>query len=365
MDAVTRDYYEVLGVPRDVDAKGIKDAFRRLALQYHPDRNPSPEAEARFKEIAEAYAVLSDPRRRAEYDAGGMAGLGLSPEDIFGGIDFGDIFGGLGFEFGAEGLFDRLFRRHPAGPPRGRNIEVVLEVPLGRILSGGEDVVRVARPQPCGACGGSGAASGTTPKTCDRCSGAGQLTSERREANILYRELSTCARCGGKGTIIETPCPECRGHGTVVREETLTVRVPAGAEEGLALRIPGHGLQAPSPGGPPGDLFVLVHTSPDPRFERRGADLWRLETIGIPDAVLGATISVPTLERPAKVKIPAGTQTDTILRLDGKGLPHFGSARRGDLLIRIRVEVPERISKEERRLYERLRDVGSAGRARR
>jgi molecular chaperone DnaJ len=212
MPTTSRDYYDVLGVPRDADQKAIKDAFRTLALQYHPDRNKEPGAEERFKEIAEAYAVLADPQKRAAYDAGGVAGVsGFSPEDLFSGIDFEDIFGGPGFDFGGGGLFDRFFRRQrrPAGPPRGQDLEVELEVPLARVATGGEETVHFRHPAVCPACHGSGAQAGTTPRRCDACHGTGQHVSSRRESGITFQQITTCPTCHGRGTIIDTPCSEC------------------------------------------------------------------------------------------------------------------------------------------------------------
>jgi molecular chaperone DnaJ len=359
MATAQRDYYEVLGVPRDADEKTIKDAFRALALKYHPDRNKEAGAEERFKEIAEAYAVLSDPRRRAEYNAGGVPFVGgFRPEDLFGGIDFEGLFGGLGFDFGAESLFDRFFgRRRPTGPPRGENLEVLLQVPLERVLRGGEETVRVGRPGPCGACGGSGAKAGTTPRSCDRCGGSGRLVTTRQEPGVSVREITTCPGCRGRGTVIDEPCTECAGRGTVETTETLRVTIPAGVEEGMALRIEGRGLPSGEPGGLPGDLYVVVRTAPDPRFERRGDDLWRTESVEVAEAVLGTSLEVPTLERPATIRIPPGAQPDTIFRLSGKGLPRFDGGR-GDLLVRLELHVPDELSAEERELYERLRALG-------
>ena len=358
MATAQRDYYEVLGVTRDADAKAIKDAFRTLALKYHPDRNKEPGAEERFKEIAEAYAVLSDPGKRAEYDAGGFARVaGLSPEDIFGGIDFEDLFGGLGFEFGGDSLFERLFgsRRRPAGPPRGESLEILLEVPLERVLKGGSETVTVRRPERCAACGGSGAKAGTVPRQCDRCGGSGQQVTRRGGPGISVQQITTCPACRGTGSFIDEPCPECAGRGRVERAERVKVKLPPGIEDGVALRVAGRGLESPVHGGQSGDLFVVVRSAPHPDFTRDGADLWRQETISVVDAVLGTRLRVPTLERHATVRIPPGTQPGTVLVLRGSGLPRFGSDRRGDINIRVEVSVPERLSDEKRELYERLR----------
>ena len=349
----------MLGVAKDADQKAIKDAFRNLALKYHPDRNKEPGAEERFKEIAEAYAILSDPKKRAEYDARGFAGVeGFSQEDLFGGINFDDIFGGLNFDFGG-GPFEGFFHRRRAGPARGANIEVELSIPLERVASGGEEKVRLSRPSSCTACRGTGAEGGAT-KTCEACKGTGRITrsSRKEKEHILIQQISICPACHGRGSIIEHPCPKCRGSGEVAQEEDLTVKIPQGVEEGMALRIPGKGMPSPEAGGITGDLFVVVRSRHDPRFERAGADLLRQETIPLTDAVLGATLQVPTLDGSASVTIPPGTQPSAVLRLKGKGLPEFGNGHHGELYLRIEVHVPEKLSGEERELYERLRAIG-------
>jgi molecular chaperone DnaJ len=353
-----RDYYEVLDVPRDADQAAIKDAFRRLALQYHPDRNREPGAEERFKEIAEAYAVLSDPRKRSEYDAGGFARVaGFSAEDLFGGIDFDEILGGWGF---GGGLFDRFFRGR-TGPARGRNIEVLLEVPLEVVLSGGEETVRVRRPEPCADCKGSGARGGTAARRCERCGGTGQHVLRRQEAGVMFQQISACPTCRGAGKVIEHPCPQCEGTGQVEREEALTVKVPAGIEEGTVLRVSGRGMPSAEPRGRPGDLHVVVRSAPDTRFERAGADLWRVEGVEVTDLVLGAALEVPTLDGLATVSIPAGTQADGVLRLRGKGLPSPDRRGRGDLYIRLQVRIPGALGSEERKHWERLRALAGSG----
>jgi molecular chaperone DnaJ len=348
------DFYEILGVPRDADDNAIKDAFRQLALKYHPDRNKDPAASEKFKQIAEAYAVLSDPKKRAEYDVRGRAGVaGFSAEDLFGGVDFDDILGGLGF---GGGMFDRLFGRRTR-PARGQDLEVRVTVPLARILHGGEEPVRIGHPMACQACHGSGAKAGTTPRPCTACGGAGQQVRHERRGGVSLQQITTCPACGGRGTFIDTPCPECGGSGQARREEVLTVRVPVGAEEGMALRIPGRGLPAEKPGLPPGDLFVIVHAAPDPRFERQDCDLYRTEVVDVVDAVLGAMIDVPTLDGPASVRMPPGTQSESLLRLRGKGLPRFGDGARGDLYVRVQVRVPEHLTAPQRRLFEQLRTL--------
>jgi molecular chaperone DnaJ len=349
----------VLGVPRDADAKAIKDAFRSLALKTHPDRNKEPGAEARFKEIAAAYAVLSDPKKRAQYDAGGHAGVaGYSAEDLFGGIDFQDLFRGfdLGFDFGfGGGLFD-LFSRRRRGPPQGDNIEVDIAIPLEKVASGGEETVHYGRYVPCARCHGYGTADGKPPKACPACKGSGQQATVREEGDVSVRQISVCPVCHGSGKQIEQTCPGCGGRGEVEKTESLSVTIPVGVEDGTALRVAGRGMASPEPGGVPGDLYVVVRARPDPRFQRDGSDLWRQEILPLTDAVLGTKLKVSTLEGGmADVEIPAGIQPDTVLRLRDKGLPRFGGKGRGDLYLQIRIRVPEKLDREERELYERLR----------
>ena len=355
----SRNYYELLGVPSDADGKTIKSAFRKLALHYHPDRNPSPEAEERFKEIAEAYAVLSDPQKRAQYDAGDRAGVaGLSPEDMFGGIDFSDLFRGQGFDFGLgdTGFADRFFRRRrPSRPQRGNNIEVDVEVPLEMVLSGGEWAFEVMRPISCPTCHGSGAKPGTQPISCASCGGSGQQVRSRREGFLTVQQITMCPACGGQGIAFAEFCPECNGRGRIETNQELRIHIPVGMEEGIVLRLSGRGHPSPTPNGIPGDMYVVVRTRPDPRFERKGIDLWREEVLNVPDAVLGTTRQVPTLENSVSVSIPPGVQPQSVLRLKGKGLPDFGHLVRGDLYLKLQVQVPEVLTPYERDLYEKLR----------
>ncbi len=362
--AERRDYYEILGVPRDADAQRIKSAFRELALRYHPDRSHEPGAEERFKEIAEAYSVLGDPEKRASYDARGFAGVsGARPEDLFTGVDLEDLFGGLGFEFGGlgGGLFDRLFGARPRGPQRGRNVEVDVEVPLETVAKGGEQRVSFRHPRACPDCPGSGAKAGTRPRPCEACRGTGEQTTSQQEENVLIHRVTTCPSCGGRGRFVDTPCEACHGVGRIADEESLNVRIPVGVRDGMALRIPGKGMPAPEGGGPPGDLYVVVRGRPDPRFARRGPDLWREEEIAIADAVLGTKLRVPTLDGHARLEVPPGTQPDTVLRLAGKGLPEFRERGHGDLYVALRLRVPEKLSREERKLWQRLRQLDGAG----
>ena len=278
------------------------------------------------------------------------------------GINFDDIFGGLNFDFGG-GLFDTFFGRRAAGPLRGANIEVDLVVPLERILTGGEETLRYRRSAVCPTCRGSRAKPGTQPRRCDKCGGSGRQVKSQRQKGVMLQQISTCPACHGEGTVIDQPCPECSGRGQVEREETLTVKIPPGIEEGAALRVPGHGMPSEHLHGVAGDLFVIVRSAPDPRFDRVDAELWRTETVAVADAVLGTTLKVPTLDgAPVTVTVAPGTQPETVLRLRGKGLPQFDRHRRGDLLVRLTVYVPHRPSAEERKCYERLRALATTAR---
>ncbi|SFE23824.1 DnaJ C-terminal domain-containing protein [Nitrosomonas sp. Nm166] len=353
----------MLGIAKNADQKEIKDAFHNLAMKYHPDRNKEAGAEERFKEIAEAYAILSNPQKRAEYDARGFAGVaGTSQEDLFSTINFDDIFGGINFDFGADSLLGGFFGRRRKGPPHGANIEIDLYITLDRIARGGEEVVHFKRPVTCYACHGTGGEGGAAPRQCEACSGTGRIThSQRKEKDhVLIQHIVPCSICSGRGSINEHPCPECCGSGELEQAEELTVKIPVGAEEGMALRIPGKGMPSLAVGGVNGDLLVLIRSRPDPRFERSGADLLHTEALSLPDAVLGTTLKVPTLLNGwVDVTVPPGTQSDTILRLKRKRLPEFGGNRQGDLYLRISLWVPQHLSNEERELYERLRAISN------
>lgn len=358
-----QDYYEVLGVAKDADEKSIRDAFRKLALKYHPDRNKEPGAEEKFKEIAEAYAILSDPKKRKEYDNRGFAGVsGFSREDLFSGINFDDIFGTtMGFDLGGfgGGLFDGIFGKRHHRADHGADIRVELVVPLQKILTGGEEKVMISHPRTCSHCQGQGSSPGSTPRICESCHGSGHLVNVRKEGNVSIQESRTCTLCRGKGKFIDNPCPECHGSGSVDNPETLSVKIPVGAEEGMMLRIPEHGLPSKDKTRKPGDLLISVRTHYDPYFTRADADLWHTHTIGAIDAILGTDIHVNTLEGPLKVHIPQGTQPHSVLRVAGQGLPFFGDTKRGDLFLRINIHIPQEISKQERLLYEQLKAISN------
>lgn len=287
---------------------------------------------------------------------------GFSPEDLFGGLDLGDIFGDAGFDLGLGGIFDRFFHRAHRGPAKGADLKMNLAVTLKKIASGGPEPVSFGRLATCPECQGSGARKGTKPRTCSACGGSGkQIRTQRQQKDknqITVQQISACPSCHGQGHIVDEPCPACKGRGKIERTESLTVMIPKGVEEGTALRIPGYGMASPDPNGQAGDLFVIIHSQPDPDFERNGADLWHSETIGIPEATLGTVLEIPTLGGHVSVTVPAGTQPDSILRLRGKGLPDPGGGAVGDLLVRIQVQVPVHLSPEEKKLYQQLRALG-------
>ena len=343
-----RDYYRILGVDRNATTEEIKKAFRRIARQTHPDANPDdPEAEARFREAAEAYEVLSDPERRARYDRGDT-------------IDIGDLFGGLGgiddflrSVFGESGIFSG----RPTRRPRGRDVLVRAEVSLEEAAFGGEVTVDFRTLSRCDQCGGTGAAPGTSRLTCPDCGGSGQVTVARRSIFGSMMSLSACRRCGGEGTLIPHPCPDCRGSGSVPKMETLTVEVPPGVTTGTRLRLTGRGEVAAHL-GPAGDLYVEVVVAEDPRFERHGADLHYRTSIGIAEATLGTKVLIPLLEGgETELVIPAGTQPGTVFRLPGKGMTILGRRGRGDLVVAVDVEVPTSLSTEEEELLRRWAEL--------
>jgi molecular chaperone DnaJ len=355
-----RDYYEELGIPRDADEKAIKDAYHRLAMKWHPDRNKSPEAEERFKRIATAYAILSDPKKRAKYDARGFEGVAhFSQDDLFSGLDLGSLFGDLGFGFGpgGESIFDRFFHRERKSQ-RGHDIRISVEIPLEKILHGGSQRVRFSRTTVCPHCHGYGTADGHPPPRCPDCGGSGHkvILSKKQQARqtLHVQHIVTCPRCRGQGTLPGEFCPLCNGEGVVTEPVILQIEIPKGIEDGMSLRVPGHGEPGEVAYVAAGDLFIRIHTKPDGRFQRRGADLWRSETLSPDEAALGTHRIVPTLDGDVEVTIPAGSQPDEVLRLKGKGLPRYGSAGYGDLNIRLQVQIPTTLTEREKQLYQAL-----------
>lgn len=352
-----RDYYEVLGVPKTASKDEIKDAYRKLALQYHPDRNKAPEAEEKFKEISEAYAVLSDEEKRAQYDQLGHAGFDqrYTTEDIFRGTDFDSIFRDLGGGFGFRDIFSMFFGEgfRGRGVTVGRDLAYELEITLEEASKGVEKDIELERTEKCDVCGGSGAASETSPKQCPRCNGAGRIQSTTRNGFGLFVRVIPCPTCGGRGRIIDKPCPKCRGSGLMERERRITVKIPPGIDEGYQLRLAGEGEVASSQ-GLPGDLYVLIRIAPHQYFKRYEDDLLYNITIGFAQAALGAEVRIPTLEGDTTLRVQPGTQPGEIIRLRGKGMPRFRGYGKGDMQVRVDISVPKKLTTQQKALLEQL-----------
>jgi molecular chaperone DnaJ len=360
-----RDYYEVLGVGRDATKEEIKRAYRRLAKKYHPDVNKSADAEEKFKEISEAYEVLSDPEKRRQYDTFGHSAArdffgrrGFSWEDFTHFSDIEDLFGR---DFFGRDIFDVFFREFGSGregrgrreyPSRGRDLRYDLEISLEDATSGVKTEIRVPRSEKCNTCKGTGAKNGKV-KTCPTCNGTGQERQERRTPFGYFASITTCRRCNGEGEIIEEPCQKCGGSGITQRTRKISVKIPPGVESGSKLRIKGEG-DSGHRGGPSGDLYVVIHVQPHEFFKREGDDLFCKIPITFSQAALGAEIEVPTLKSKAKLKIPPGTQSGTIFRLKGEGIPHLGEKGRGDQLVEVNVVTPKKLSRKQRDLFEEL-----------
>lgn len=338
-----RDYYEVLGVERTADTAQIKKAYKKLALELHPDRNPDDaEAEARFKEASEAYQVLSDGQKRQSYDRFGHTGLrgqGFGDiQDIF--SNFQDVFGDL---FGFAGMGGR-----PGGPSRGADLRAMLELTLEEAAFGAKKELSLKHPSPCEACQGTGADGGEL-QACVACGGAGQVAMARG----IFTMSTTCSRCGGRGAIPKRACERCDGSGETALERTVQVQVPAGVDNGQTLRLSGQGQEG-TQGGPPGHLYVTVQVRDDPRFQRDGADLIHELKITFPQAALGAEVDVPTLKDPHTLRVPAGVQPGDTLLVRGKGVPRLDGRGQGDLVVLFQVTVPTKLSKRATELLEEL-----------
>ncbi len=350
-----RDYYEVLAVERTATEAEIKSAYRKLALQYHPDRNPGDkQAEERFKECAEAYAVLADAEKRAAYDRFGHAGVasaagagGFDP-GVFTGFE--DILGGLGDIFGFGDLFGGARRR--GGPQRGRDLRYDLEITFEESAKGAETAVQIPREENCETCRGSGAAPGTQPTICSMCRGQGQIRTQQG----FFTVARTCPQCRGNGKTITKPCTTCRGAGRVSKERKITVRIPPGIATGQQLRLQGEG-EAGFAGGPPGSLYVVIQVQDHEFFRRDGVNLFCEVPVNFTTLVLGGEIEVPTLDGVDTIKVPEGTQTGTTLRLRGKGMPDVNGRGRGDLFATVQARTPKKLNKELRQAIEQLARV--------
>ena len=345
------DLYATLGVARTATGDEIKKAYRRLAREHHPDANPGdPESAARFKEVSRAYEVLSDPDRRQRYDTFGTDSPGGGGGgDPFGGAGLGDIFdaffGGAGGGFGGGG------RR--AGPPQGGDVEVVVDLAFEQAVFGAKTPVTATMPAPCDTCEATGAAPGTSPSTCGTCGGAGQVRQVRQSMLGQMVTARPCPACSGLGQVVESPCPDCRGEGRRPIERTYTVDIPPGVDDGSTLRLPGYGPAGPR-GGPAGDLYVHLRVADHPQFTRDGDTIVHEMHVGLTQAALGVSVELETLDGPETIVVPRGTQPGRVFRLRGKGVPHVRGRGRGDLVVRVVVDVPTDVDEEQDRLLREL-----------
>ena len=351
------DYYEVLTVSRDASDSELKTAYRKLAMQYHPDRNPNdPSAEAKFKECSEAYSVLSDPDKRAAYDRYGHAafqnGGGGNPftgGGFSGNVDLGDIFGDL---FGEMFNMGGTGGRRPSRVQRGRDLQYDLTLEFEEAVFGKEKEITIRRMETCTDCKGSGAAKGKAAATCTQCGGRGQ----QRFQQGFFSVARTCSVCGGTGTLIVDPCPTCKGETRVQTEHKILVKVPAGVEQDTRIRYSGEG-ESGKFAGPAGDLYVVLNVKPHKFFERDGDDLHCVMPISFPQAALGTEVEIQTLDGPASIKVPEATQSGKTFRLKGKGVPHLNSHGKGDLIVEIRVQTPNKLSKAQKELLRQLSET--------
>ncbi len=356
-----RDYYEVLEVSKGASAEEIKKAYRKMALMYHPDKNPdNKEAENKFKEAAEAYDVLSNPQKKAKYDqyghaafsngggSGGYSGGGMTVDDIF--EHFGDIFGGFGSFGGFGGSRQGQHRQN-----KGANLRVKVKLTLDEVSKGVEKKIKVKKYVSCEDCSGTGAKHGSSYNTCTTCNGNGQVTRVTNTFLGAMQTTQTCPTCSGEGRIISSKCNTCYGEGIVSKEETIAFSIPAGVAEGMQLKVSGKG-NAARRGGVNGDLLVLITEEPHPELIRDGNDLLYNMYLTIPDAVTGTTVEIPTIEGKIKIKIDPGTQPGKILRIRGKGVPDVNGYGKGDLLVSISVWIPRSLNKDEYKLFEKLKE---------
>ncbi|MCI8648566.1 MAG: molecular chaperone DnaJ [Anaerotruncus sp.] len=362
--AEKRDYYEVLGVSKDASADELKRAYRKLAKQYHPDLNPGDKnAEAKFKEVNEAYEVLSDTTKRQRYDQFGHAGVDPSyaggaggAGGGFGGFDVGDIFEsffGGGFGFGGSSR-----TRNPNAPMRGNDINVTLGLDFMEAAKGCKKQITIQRLEQCDTCGGSGAKKGTSPETCTECNGTGQVKVSQRTPIGVIQTARTCPKCSGKGKIVKEPCADCRGMGRVRHSRTLEVNVPAGIDDGQTFVLRGQGDQGGN-GGPAGDVNIIVTLRPDTLFERDGFDVWCDIPITFTQAVLGDEIVVPTIDGKVKYNVPEGTQSGTVFRLRNKGIAYVNGRGRGDQYVKVNIEVPRNLTGKQKEALKKFEELSS------
>jgi molecular chaperone DnaJ len=357
-----RDYYDVLNVQRNASKDEIKNQYRKLALQYHPDRNKSPDAEEKFKEISEAYAVLSDDQKRAQYDQFGHAGIDsrYSAEDIFRGVNFDEIFRDIGFGFGGGfgSIFDSFFGgRRTRGPPRGQDLRYDLEISLEQAYAGLVKEIEVPRSERCSECGGSGAKPGTSPKKCSECGGTGQVQHVQVSGFMQFSRIEPCRKCRGQGVTIEKACNLCHGAGVVEQRRHISVKIPAGVYTGSQLILRGEG-DAPNGGGQKGDLYVVINVKPHSIFQREEDDLVCHIDVPISKATLGGEVDVPTMDGHARISVPPGTQNGAVFRLKKKGMPRLRDYGQGDELVVVRIRIPNKLSQRQRDLMQQLSKEG-------
>ena len=358
-----RDYYDILGVPRNASRDEIKTEYRKLALKYHPDRNKAPDAEERFKEISEAYAILSDDDKRAQYDRFGHAGIDArySSEDIFRGVDFDEILRDLGFGFGGGfgSIFDMFLGggRRAREPSRGEDVRYDLEISLEQAYAGLSTEIEVPRNERCSECNGSGAKPGTSPKKCQACGGTGQIQHVQVTGFMHFARIEPCSKCHGRGLVIEKPCPTCRGVGIVERRRRISLRIPPGVDTGSQLIMRGEG-DAANGSGRRGDLYVVIHVRPHEVFAREGNDLICHVGINYSRAALGGEVEVPTLDGPARIMIPPGTQSGATFRLRKKGMAALRDNSRGDELVFVQVKTPNKLTPRQKELVDQLAREG-------
>jgi molecular chaperone DnaJ len=354
-----RDYYEVLGVPKDASKPDIKKAYRKLALKYHPDRNKSPDAEEKFKEISEAYAVLSDDEKRSQYDQFGHEGINghYNWEDIYRNTDFASIFRDLGFGFGGLGsIFDMFFggrTRRKSGPQKGADMRYDIEITLEEAAFGVEKEVEVPGFDTCETCKGTGLKPGAGSQKCPKCEGAGEVRYGKNFGGMYFTQVQPCRACNGTGVPLESLCQTCKGTGATQSLHLIKLKIPSGIDDGFSLRLSGDGKPG-FMGGPRGDLYVVVHVKPHELFQRRRDDILYELQISFPEATLGTKILVPTLHGETKLKIPSGTQSGTIFRLRGKGVPHMHGWGKGDQFVNVVVRTPTKLTNEQKKLIKEL-----------
>ncbi len=372
-----KDYYEVLGLTKGASVDEIKAAYKRLAKEFHPDVSKAPDAEAKFKEVQEAYGVLSNEQKKAQYDQFGHAGTqGFSGYRGYGGggfssmgpdVDFSEIFSQFGFSgSGMEDLFGDAFARSGGGrrrERRGEHIRAELDLKFNEAIRGAQKDIHVERLEPCATCKGSGAADGASKISCTTCKGSGVLRQSQRTPFGMFTSQSPCPTCGGEGRIVEKPCADCKGHGIARVRRTIKVSVPAGIDNGQHLRLVGQG-HASTTGGPAGDLFVVAFVEPHDVFKRDGSDVYCEVPVSFAEASLGASVDVPTIDGEVKLHVPAGSASGTVFRLKGKGVADPNTKRRGDEFVKIKIEVPKKLSKRQKDLLNEFAEEEELGKKR-